>query len=262
VNAVAHRRVFLPVLAGLVASAWAALWLWSVSPYAFYVRHGNWLELGPASVLCRVVPGGEIVVPAVLHASGWLLMVVAMMLPTTFPLLEKFYLMTRDRRDRWPLLLRVIAGYVGIWFVFGLVVHALDRALLEYTSRSPALVANGWMVGAAVIGGAGLFQFTPLKHRCLDKCRTPTSFLMQHWHGGDGARAAITIGVHHGAFCIGCCWALMLLMFVVGTGSIGWMLALGAVMAIEKNAPWGRRISAPLGVALLSVAGTIVLLGS
>jgi predicted metal-binding membrane protein len=261
-TAVAHPRIFLPVMSGLVACAWAALWLWSASPYAFYISHGNWLDLGPATFLCRAIPAGDVVVPAVLHATGWLLMIVAMMLPTTFPLLEKFRLMTRARDDRSQLLALLVAGYVGIWFVFGLVAHGLDRALLAAAARSPLLVANGWIVGATVIAGAGAFQFTSLKYRCLDKCRTPLSFLMQHWSGRAAHREALALGVHHGAFCIGCCWALMLLMFVVGTGSIGWMLALGAVMAIEKNAPWGRRIGKPLGVALLGVAAATVALNA
>jgi predicted metal-binding membrane protein len=257
-NAVAHRSIFLPVMTGLVVAAWAALALWSVSPFAFYVRHGNWLDLGPAAVLCRAVPGGDVVVPAVLHATGWLLMIVAMMLPTTLPLLEKFRRMTQGRGDAASLLALVVAGYVGVWFAFGLVAHALDRLLLDATPASPWLVANGWIVGAAVIAGAGAFQFTELKRRCLEKCRTPLSFVMQHWRGGHERRSALALGLHHGAFCLGCCWALMLLMFVVGTGSIGWMLALGAAMAVEKNAMWGRRISAPLGIALLAVAAATV----
>jgi len=258
VNAIAHRSIFVPVMTGLVVAAWAALWLWSVSPYASYVRHGNWLDLGPAAVLCRALPGGDVVVPAMLHASGWLLMIVAMMLPTTLPLLEKFRRMTSGRGDAGVLLALVVAGYVGVWFAFGLAAHALDRLLLDATPDSPWLVANGWIVGAAVIGGAGLFQFTALKRRCLDQCRTPLSFVMQHWRGGHERRSALALGLHHGAFCLGCCWALMLLMFVVGTGSIGWMLALGAAMAVEKNMPWGKRISTPLGIALLAVAAVTV----
>ena len=81
---------------------------------------------------------------------------------------------------------------------------------------------------------------------------------MEHWRGRDQARHAFALGVHHGLFCVGCCWALMLLMFAVGTGSVGWMLMLAAAMAIEKNFAWGRQLSAPLGVALLSWATLIV----
>ena len=98
---------------------------------------------------------------------------------------------------------------------------------------------------------AGLYQFTSLKRRCLEKCRSPLAFIMQHWHGDDGEHEAFRLGIRHGLFCIGCCWTLMLLMFLVSIGNLGWMLALAAVMAIEKNLTWGRRLSTPLGVVLL-----------
>ena len=90
-----------------------------------------------------------------------------------------------------------------------------------------------------------------------DQCRTPFSFIAQYWRGRRPKWNAFLLGAHHGAFCVGCCWAIMLLMFVVGTGNVGYMLALGAIMALEKNAPWGRRLSPPLGSALLIWAAII-----
>jgi predicted metal-binding membrane protein len=114
------------------------------------------------------------------------------------------------------------------------------------------------MIGAATIALAGVFQFSKLKYRCLEKCRTPLSFVIGHWRGQAHARHAFALGVQHGLFCVGCCWALMLLMFAFGTGSLGWMLVLAAVMAIEKNVRWGPRLSTPLGVALLSWAVVLV----
>jgi predicted metal-binding membrane protein len=98
---------------------------------------------------------------------------------------------------------------------------------------------------------AGGFQFSALKYHCLDKCRTALSFVIEHWRGHGTRRQALLLGMHHGPFCVGCCWAIMLLMFVVGPGNVGWMMMLGAAMALEKNAPWGRRLSAPLGLGLL-----------
>jgi predicted metal-binding membrane protein len=86
----------------------------------------------------------------------------------------------------------------------------------------------------------------------------PLSFVMERWRGRRQRWHAFVLGVHHGAFCVGCCWALMMLMFVVGTGSVGWMLVLGAIMAVEKNMPWGRKLSAPLGIALIAGSGVIV----
>jgi len=249
-----HRAVFVPLIGGLAAATWLALWAWSASPYARYLQHGGWLDSGPAAVLCRAVPGGDVLVPAALHAAGWVLMIVAMMLPTTLPLLDKFGRMTAARPDGAHLVQVVVAGYLGVWLLFGVAAHALDWLVHEAVARTGWLAANGWVVGAAVIGLAGVFQFTPLKHRCLEQCRTPLSFIMRHWRGDAPRRRAFALGAHHGLFCVGCCWALMLLMFVVGTASVGWMLAIGAVMAVEKNVPWGRRLSAPLGAALVVTA--------
>jgi predicted metal-binding membrane protein len=113
-----------------------------------------------------------------------------------------------------------------------------------------------------VLALAGAFQFSRLKHHCLTRCRTPFSFVVSRWHGIAPRRESLWIGLAHGAFCVGCCWALMLLMFVVGTGSVGWMLALGAVMALEKNLADGwlaRHLGAMIGVTLLSVASVITM---
>jgi len=88
------------------------------------------------------------------------------------------------------------------------------------------------------------------------------SFVIEHWRGQAHARQAFALGAHHGLFCVGCCWALMLLMFAVGTGSLGWMLLLAAVMAIEKNVSWGRRLTRPLGATLLLSALAIAVTGT
>jgi predicted metal-binding membrane protein len=119
------------------------------------------------------------------------------------------------------------------------------------------LTFNGWLVGAATLALAGLFQFSALKYRCLMECRMPFAFVARHWRGENAAREALLLGAHHGLYCVGCCWALMLVMLVVGLGSVGWMLLLGALMAAEKNLPWGRRLSAPLGLVLLGWSGWI-----
>jgi predicted metal-binding membrane protein len=256
-SASARRRVFLPVFAGLIALAWFALWAWARSPYGRYLDHGDWTLSGPAAFLCRAIPGGPIVVPAVLYGSAWILMTAAMMLPSTLPLFEAFDRVAAGRADRTRLLALLGAGYVAAWGVFGLLAHALHALLLAAVADVPALAWHGSLVGAATMGLAGAFQFSRLKHRCLEQCRTPLSFVMSHWRGRAPARHAFALGAHHGMFCVGCCWALMLLMFLVGAGSLGWMLVLAALMAIEKNFAWGRHLSAPLGVALLALSALL-----
>ena len=247
-----HRTWFLPAAGALVALAWGALWLWAQSPYGRYLDHGDWTMIGSAGSLCSAVPAVRTLLPTLLYVGGWMLMLSAMMLPTTLPLLEIYRRLTQQQRDRWLLVNLVVAGYLSAWVAFGIAAHALDLALHEAFAGNPWLILNGWAIGAAVIAVAGAFQFSSLKYRCLDKCRTTLSFVIEHWRGRHNRLQAWRLGWHHGLFCVGCCWALMLLMFVVGTGNVGWMLVLGAVMAAEKNLPWGRRLRVPLGLALLA----------
>jgi len=247
----------MPIAGMLTATAWLALVLWEQSPYGRYLDHPRWTEIGIAAAICRAVPSGDAVLPLLLYAGGWLLMIAAMMLPTSLPLFQRFDRMTQGRPERGQLMASLVAGYLLAWVGFGVAAHLCDASLHRAVGQASWLAANGWLIGAAVLATAGLFQFSRLKYRCLDKCRAPFGFLTQHWHGRALRRDALRLGLHHGLFCVGCCWAIMLLMFVVGTGNVGWMLGLGAVMALEKNAPWGRSLSRPLGGGLLAAAGLV-----
>ena len=253
------RRVELPlvlaVLLGVLSAfAWISLWWLNASPFGRYVAHGGWGEIDALGALCRAVPGGEFVVPAVLHALAWVLMIAAMMLPTTYPLLALFRRIVRDRPDASRLVAIVILGFFAAWFAFGVVAHGMDALLQWGAGQVPTVATHGWMLGVTVLAAAGIFQFSALKYRCLEQCHTPFAFVNARWHGRAPAREAWRIGLGHGLFCVGCCWAIMLLMFVVGTGSLGWMLVLAVVMAAEKNLPWGRRLRAPLGLGLIGWA--------
>lgn len=253
-----QRDYFLPAFVLLIVFSWAILWLWDHSRYGTYLDHGHWSENGLTAGICRAVPGGDILVPAFLYVSGWLLMSAAMMLPTILPLLSIFRRVTFRRTDRRFLLSLVIGGYLVIWGSFGVLAHTLNWAILELVQGSIWLATNSWIPAAFIFLLAGIFQFSALKYRCLDKCRSPLTFVMQHWRGRHEYRRSFRLGMHHGVYCVGCCWALMLIMFAVGTSGLGWMLALGAVMAVEKNTSWGRKISAPVGIFLLSVSGVIL----
>jgi predicted metal-binding membrane protein len=169
--------------------------------------------------------------------------------------------MTRQRRAAAGLLVLLIGGYLAAWTAFGTLVYGGDWVLHQAIDRSHWLADNAWRLTALTVLLAGAFQFSPLKYQCLDKCRSPLAFLAGHWHGRSPAREALALGLRHGAFCVGCCWALMLLMFAVGSGSLGWMLVLGSLMAVEKNMPWGRHIGKPVGIALLVLGAGLLLLG-
>jgi predicted metal-binding membrane protein len=258
-RAVREPDWFVPIMSGLIGVAWVSLFLWEYSPYGRYLDHGRWTEIGIAATICRALPGGQILLPATLYASGWLLMLAAMMLPTTLPLLHRFRLMTSGRHDRLALVSLLIGGYMLAWAEFGLAAHLSDAIVHLGVGQITWLRSHGWLIGAVVLLIAGAFQFSRLKYHCLDRCRTPVGFITSHWRGARPHLEAFRLGIDHGLFCVGCCWATMLLMFVVGSGSVGWMLVLGAAMALEKNAPWGRRIAKPIGAVLIAWAVLITL---
>lgn len=235
--------------------------IWDVSPYARYLDH-NWTRLGIAADICRAIPGGDAIATGLLYVGGWALMTAAMMLPTTLPLVALFRRLMARRPDAALLITLLLAGYLLAWLAFGLGAHLLGLVVLALVQKSPWLTFNGWLIGAVILLLAGLFQFSSLKHRCLEACRSPLPFLLSRWHGLRPRLESARLGFAHGVFCVGCCWLLMLLMFVVGTGNVGWMLGLGALMALEKNSPWGRRLAAPVGTALVAIALGVAVRGS
>ena len=235
-----ERQRFTALLVALIALAWLGLWAGGRSPAGRFLAHEHQAHGGPQ--------GAALLFTSV---AGWGLMTVAMMLPTSLPLLTMFHALTRQRPDRARLVALLIAGYLAVWTLFGLLAQGADRTLHRLVDSSATLQAHAALLGAAILALAGLYQFTPLKYLCLDRCRSPLTFIVARWRGGAAPAQALRLGLHHGLFCLGCCWSLMLLMFAVGVGNLGWMLGLGAIMAAEKNLPWGRRLSAPLGATLL-----------
>jgi predicted metal-binding membrane protein len=239
------RRYFLPLLVALIALAWVALLAWGESPYDRFLRHD---ELDHVDIGLNAEWAGVMAV----FVLGWTVMTIAMMLPTSLPLVDLFQRLVRRREDSGLLTALLIAGYLVTWSAFGFAAHMGDALIHLGVERWSWLDENTQYIAGATVLFAGVYQFTPLKYMCLDKCRSPMSFITGHWHGSRERIESFKLGVHHGIFCVGCCWSLMLLMFAVGAGNIGWMLVLGAVMAMEKNASWGRQLSAPLGVTLIA----------
>jgi predicted metal-binding membrane protein len=196
---------------------------------------------------------------ALIFAGGWTLMTVAMMLPTSVPLLVLFERMVRGRPAAAWLVAVVIFGYLLVWAIVGAGLQVLNWLIRAGADRIVWHRAAPGIAAAVLLCIAGLYQFSSLKYACLEKCRSPLSFLTSRWHGGNESLQALGLGASHGLFCVGCCWSIMLLMFLVSAGSFGAMLILGVLMALEKNFPWGRRMSAPLGFLMLAgAAGTLL----
>ena len=139
-------------------------------------------------------------------------------------------------------------GYLIAWTAFGLVAYALFRLVRGLDPSFLAWDRAGPEVAGAAIALAGVYQLTPLKRVCLRHCRTPLSFLMHHWHGG--SLGAVRMGIVHGGWCVGCCWALMVVLFAVGVMSITWMVVVAAIVFAEKVLPAGERVAQALAVAL------------
>jgi predicted metal-binding membrane protein len=252
---VTDHRPFLGLMLALVVLAWLALTLWSFSPYARFLNHEILHEL-PFAITA------EYLTLMLVFVAGWTLMTVAMMLLTSLPLVMLFRRLTQKRPDHLKLVGLLIVGYLAVWAFFGGLAHFGDLFVHEAVHRFPWLGANPWAFSAVLLTAAGIYQFTPLKYKCLDKCRSPYSFIAEHWRGQNQRLQSLWLGIRHGAYCVGCCWSLMLLMFAFACGNIAWMLILGAVMAAEKNLPWGRKLSAPLGILLIASGWLVVLMAS
>ena len=187
----------------------------------------------------------------------WAVMMAAMMLPSAWPMLTVFAGFARRQSGRMPHLYAFVAGYVLIWSLFSLAAAILQRMLASLLVLSPMMQLSSPRFGAAFLMVAGVYQLTPLKRMCLGLCRSPMSFIMQHWHAG--AAGALRMGVEHGAFCVGCCWSLMLLLFVGGVMNIWVIAALTAFVAFEKLVPWGESGSRIGGVILIAAAVWLLL---
>ena len=234
------RRILVGSLGALAVVAWLSLWLWEGSPYRAFLGHQGGV--------------GPLPVEAALFSIGWVLMIVAMMLPSSIPLVLTFGALVRRRNDPTQLVLLLLLGYLVVWTGFGFAAWMLDRGIHAAVDALPWLAEHPQLILGSTLLVAGLWQFSPIRDRCLDECRSPLGFVANRWRGTSERRESFAMGISHGAFCVGCCWSLMLVMFGVGVGSPGLMLVLGGLTAIEKNLSSGRRLTHPLGIALVLAA--------
>jgi predicted metal-binding membrane protein len=246
VEAATDRRRLLVVVGTVIAVAWAAAIAADLAGASRFLHHDVLIE-------------GEWPFPAALalFILAWQLMIAAMMLPSSLPLIRLFHGVAAGQERPARATSALIGGYSSVWTAFGVVAFLLDVVVHRTVERVPFLEANPQLVAASTLFVAGAFQFSDLKDRCLRECRHPAPFLMSHY--ARGARAAFRLGIAHGVFCLGCCWALMLVGFAAGVANLWWMAALTAVMVYEKTARHGRQAVIPIGVGLI-VAGFAVLL--
>ena len=185
----------------------------------------------------------------------WVVMLGAMMLPTTLPMARLFHAASARQPHPAPARAAFYAAYLALWGGFALLALVGDTRIHWLVHRWPWLADHEKLILASTVLLAGLYQLSALKGACLRACRSPMSMIGERYRRGAGG--GWTVGVHHGLTCLGCCWALMLVMFATGVGSLLWMLALTAVMLVEKTASFGATLVRPVAAALI-VAGVVV----
>lgn len=186
----------------------------------------------------------------------WAVMMAAMMLPSALPMVLTFLSMGKRSGDT----ARghgFVAAYLFVWLAFSAVATAAQWLLQWLGWVNPMLVSTSAVLTGVLLLIAGIYQFSKLKRVCLLRCRTPFAFLLGEWR--DGVAGAFRMGIRHGLFCMGCCWALMALLFVGGVMNLMWIAALSLAVAMEKLLPGGERLATALGVVLIAL-GSIKLL--
>jgi predicted metal-binding membrane protein len=192
-----------------------------------------------------------------LTAVMWVVMMIGMMLPSAAPMILLFAAVQR-RHAAYPLSMTAVfvSGYLLVWGGFAVLGAALQDALTNAALLSPALWLESAWLGAVVFLAAGVYEWSPVKNRCLDHCRGPLAFITGHWRPGTGG--ALRMGIEHGIFCLGCCWVLMLLLFAGGVMNLFWVAALALLVLLQKLLPGGRVLSRTTG-AVMAAAGVVLL---
>ena len=252
------RRDRLVLVAGLVAVL-AMAWGWLIA--------GAGMEMSAVEMTAMARMDGWLMQPAVwkpayavLIFAMWWVMMVAMMLPSAGPMLLLFARVNRKEKAAGaPLLPTALfaTGYLLAWGGFAVVATGLQWGLESARLLSPMLATTNYWLGAAILVAAGLWQLTPLKAICLRHCRTPLGFLIGNWRAGRAG--ALRMGLEHGAFCLGCCWFLMVLLYFGGVMNLYWIAGLAVFVLLEKAIPLGHWLGRVAGIALVAWGATLAI---
>ncbi|TDH59301.1 DUF2182 domain-containing protein [Dankookia rubra] len=188
----------------------------------------------------------------------WVVMMAAMMFPAVAPMVLAFHRIQAGRHGSGAFVPTwvFVAGYMLVWTAAGAAAYAAALAAEAVAVRTGLGPAGAARIGGAVLVAAGLYQLTPLKDRCLSKCRTPVGFIMTSWR--EGRLGALRMGAQHGLWCLGCCWLLFAVLFPLGLMNIAAMAALTALVFAEKTLPWGRLAARAAAVVLVAYGGLVL----
>ena len=238
-------RLQLALIAGLIALAAVA---WAMTGDTM-----EGMDAGPGTELGSLS----------FYAGAWVVMMAAMMFPSISPMVRTYALVQRSRYARRGLgeptaaIAAFVGGYLLAWTLFGVAAYALLDLVQRLEIDALSWDRGGPYLAGGVILAAAIYQLTPLKDACLTRCRGPLDFLTERWR--DGVGGALRLGLEHGAWCVGCCWALMAALFALGVMSLAWMAFVAALIAIEKLLPWKRLANRGIAV-VLAVLGLAVAL--
>ena len=234
------------VIAGL---GWFSLALLTAAP------GGSWLATVQA--LCRAAPETWSFSGLAIVTAMWSAMALAMMLPSAAPMILTYAEIAETaarKGERIVSPLVIAAGYASVWLLFSVTASAIQVLLTRAALFDPSLASTSGLFAAAILIGAGFYQFSTLKHACLARCQHPFPFFFTNW--ATTPAGVFRLGITQGLYCLGCCWAMMLVMLAVGVMNVAWMAGLAAVMTIEKLQT-GRRFAHGVGVALIAIGAGI-----
>ena len=231
-----HRQraaaVLAVALAGWALLAWMALDMDSRFAQLTMPANGRWSAAEATAIF-----------------TMWAVMMAAMMLPSALPMVLTFVELSA-RQGQHARARAFVVAYLAVWAAFSAAATTVQWALQSAGWTDAMIVSRSDGLNGALLAIAGVYQFSPLKRLCLARCRTPLMFLLGQW--SSGVTGAFTMGVRHGLYCLGCCWALMALLFVGGVMNLAWVAALTVAVAVEKLLPGGERLAAGLGVLLIA----------
>jgi predicted metal-binding membrane protein len=257
-NVLRRERVITALgIVAVVALSWA--YLWTGAGIGMSALDMTAIALFPH----RLADGGGGMDPSLPTVIlMWWVMMIAMMTPSAAPLVLLYRRVLRhhaaiEASSAVPSMF-LLAGYLTAWLAFSICAASLQKVLQPTGLISEMMLwSKSAPLSAIVLASAGVYQFSPLKRACLTQCRSPVNFLTAHWR--PGVAGSFLLGMHHGIYCVGCCWLLMALLFVGGIMNLVWIAALALIVLVERILPGGERVGRVLGVVLIAWAGLTLL---
>ncbi len=242
-TATSYRFTRTTVAIAISLIAGLGLVTWGLSPFGYLLHHNHLAVRGWADLL---------------FVLGWLLMCVAMMLPTALPLLAAIERLTSSRADTGQLTTIAALGFLGVWLGSGVLVRGVDVLFHTMMHHNTWLSAHPDRVGAILLSIAGIYLLLPIAQRCVSACQSPMGFIARAWTGAPDVRRQVArMGWEYGLSCFGCCWPLMAVMCGLGMSNPAWMLIFTLVMILQKHDRYGKLVTTASGVILLSVAAIV-----